>query len=49
MGLAEALLAEGAVATGEEAEIGQVAFLGVGEAELNRKFKYLRFSPAALR
>jgi hypothetical protein len=48
VGLAEAMLAEGVVAV-DELDLGQVGFLNSAETELNRRFKYLRFSPAALR
>ena len=30
-------------------DFGQVTFLSSPEADMNRRFKYLRFSPAALR
>jgi hypothetical protein len=33
----------------EELDLGQVGFLCVPEVELNRRFKYMRFTPAALR
>lgn len=48
MGLAEALL-DAEVGRSDQLDLGQVPLLALPEVELNRRFKYLRFSPIALR